>query len=520
MLALLLGLSLAQAADTPVYGRIFSHFENLTDLEAGARDILELTSFLESEEMVAEHDLHRAEHQAAWFAEHQPAVIRALQQPTIELGYHPHPTTPFTRVIEGMADLPWDQAVAAFAEFESCAVDFRTSEVDCSRPGGASLLQEIVGKPLTSVNNGGPHAVSTYVYREIYDIPTQLDTGSPSWDDVFGADTYLYWYMGQLVMKHPRAAQLTTWTDSPPAAVARSLPGEGPHVISLLGSDKMAAPSANEYLNENWVPGRSTPESLRVPASQRNPAGKRQQWIERYRRHARDLARLAQRSGGEILGPTRLLELVHPPIEPLSRADLLDLARQLNAHSGRQLPLGLPVGERVISLADAWEGLARALVSYRDGGALPESVIAQGIDGPIGDLVGPRQMMRGHREPLEGETLLAAIPRIEERVAFELVVPEGAAPLYASEALILMARLLLRVESDDELGPIPRTELPLRLDPEGARLSSTSRGPQSAAGARGARGRGRGGPAATSRWDGYTLLQWWTAKPARWREEG
>jgi hypothetical protein len=508
-------------AAEPLYFRVFSHYENIVDVEEGVDDIRAQTDALRSLGLVAEHNVHRGEHQAAWWADHAPDVIDRLREPSVSLAYHPHPMRPFTDTIIGMSNLPWDQAVAAFTEFESCAVDFGTGAVDCKRPGGAVAARQIIGKPFDSVCDGGPWAVATYVWTKVFGIPTQLDTGVPQLDGLFGDGTYAYWYMGQLVLKHPNVAQVTVWDQRTTGDVLAQLPGDGPKIVTLLGSDKLHFPEGNEYASERWTAGASVAQ-LRPTPDLLTPPGKRLVWLEKFKSFAKAFAKEATRTGGAVVTGRTLLDRVAPVSERLTRAELDRAAAAWVAATTDRPPLGVDVDGRVLSSADVYDGLARALVAYRDRGEPPASVDVPGtLLGPIGDQTGARAVGAA-RGPVTGKALLAAIPAKTDRVPYQLTVADaGSDPILATEAVWLMAKLYASIAAGSGVpATIDRPTVSLRLEPLGApplRLARKGGGEGRPAAGAPPRGGARPTTGATSRWDWYTELQWWTAKPARWR---
>jgi hypothetical protein len=141
--------------------------------------------------------------------------------------------------------------------------------------------------------------------------------------------------------------------------------------------------------------------------------------------------------------------------------------------------------------------------------------------GPIGDQTGARAVGAA-RGPVTGKALLAAIPAKTDRVPYQLTVADaGSDPILATEAVWLMAKLYASIAAGSGVpATIDRPTVSLRLEPLGApplRIARKGGGEGRPAAGAPPRGGARPTTGATSRWDWYTELQWWTAKPARWR---
>lgn len=496
--ALAMALLIAAApavADEPVYVRPFSHWENIAAPEDGADIMRRQMAIIDKLDVRVELNFHRGEFQAAWMAIHAPDVVSKIKQHRYEVAYHPHPVRPFTDIVAGMSNMSWDDAVAAYTDLERCAVDYATAEVDCSRPGGAEVVKSVFGKPLVGVANGGPDAVATYVYKHVLGIPTQLDSGTASYDDIFG-DAYMYWYMGQLVFKNPGFARWKVFAERPVGPAVAALPGEGPHLLSVVVSDKLWNTTINEQIDAAWYQGATLAS---VAPTNRSPVGKVNAWLDRYERVLRDLKGQAKRSGGGYLHTSEVLALVHPVEETLSAAELHTAAEAYLAQTAQRPPLGVSAGPgKVISLTDLYEGLVKSLAAYRETGAVPAQVTTTGLLGPIGDRAVPGGAGQG---TLAASDLLVALPQLTDRVPIRVDVGGAGGSIYATEMLWLLSRLYVQVRDGTPDAALQRSSSVLRLEPQGSPIP-TQRSDTAKRG---------------SRFDGYTVLQYWTAKPVRWR---
>ena len=235
MILLLCGLSLGQ--DAPVYGYRFAHFENISDPERGAANIRRHLEMAQEQDVPLEAYLHRGEHQAAWFAEHAPDVIEALRDPErVSLAYHPHGIRPFTDLNAEVKTLIWDKAVHRFHQLETCAIDFTTAAVDCSKKGGVAALTDLVGRSVTAVAYNGVDAVSTYVHRHMLGIPVRGGSKSPM-VSFEGPPVDLYWHMGALVISLESSSRLGNFVDEEDLAALSTLRGAEPRLFGFLASD-------------------------------------------------------------------------------------------------------------------------------------------------------------------------------------------------------------------------------------------------------------------------------------------
>lgn len=490
----------------PIYPRFFSHIEFLEDREASADAIVKQARLLSARGIPAEQNLHRGEVQAAWFAQHRPEVIELLRDPAIDLAYHPHPMRPYTDLIRRFADLPWDEAVVAFSEFERCEVDFSSGTMDCSRSGGLQRLEEVIGRPVTGVCNGGPDAIPGFVFGHQRGIPIRLgdgvdraaDPSQPKAEPLFGRETYAIWYMGQLVLRHPAGAR-TLMMDVSVATTTRmieALDPTIPHIFGVLGSDKISAPGANEAADARYRQG-VTLEQLRPGPDLLTPPGK----VASYWSNLGPMLDYLQREVGRR-PPSRFIrnadlpQLFVPAADTLSRAELKMLADMLAVDA--PLPIELPVGDRTVSLADAWQGLSGALLIWQGIGALPDTVAVGGLLGPIGDPLLPGPPDPARRAPVLPLALLGQLKvgLKADRVSYELAGAPGQDPIFAAEQLRLFAELYRQVDAGGSPGPLTRPLAPPTLVPAGAPVKA---------------------PALRRRWGWYTAMQYWTAKRARWR---
>lgn len=502
----------AAGAKQPLYPRFFSHFEYLEDRDASADAILRQSRLLVGRDIPAQQNLHRGEVQAAWFAEHRPEVLDVLRRPGVELAYHPHPMRPYTDLVAKMAELPWDEAVLAYAELERCAVDFSTGTLDCSRPGGLAALEQVLGREVTGVCNGGPDAIPGFVYAHQQHIPVRLAGGidkiepDGGREPIFGRNTYAFWYMGQLVIRH------FPWARNPmmdvTAATTRglldALDPTVPHLFGVLGTDKVNAPGANAAADRLYQPG-MTLEQLRPAPNLLTPPGKVEAYWRSFGGMLDELEKeVKHRPGSRFVGDADLPGLFVPPADTLSRAELRTLATTLlslpapTSNVATALPLELTLPDRTVSLGDAWQGLHAALRTHRDTRVLPEQVVVGGLLGPIGDPVPLPTPDPARRTPVPTADLLAALPAPSDRVAYSLSLSPGQDPALANEQLLLFARLFLDLDAGVAPLTLDRPTTVPGMVPQGVVVA--------------------GGPRALrQRWHWYTATQYWTAKRARWR---
>lgn len=492
----------ARSAGPPLWVRVFSHFEYLADRDASAAAIRRQAALLAELGIPAEQNLHRGEIQAAYFAERAPDVLEALR--AHEIAYHPHPMPPYRDRTDALRDLPWDEAVAKFRELERCAVDFSTGALDCDRVGGAAAVTALLGEPLVAVCDGGPYAVSGYVWRTDYGIRTRLGSSDQRRTEdeaeaargLFGEDVAAYWYMGALVWKNTLATKVNPDPADVSAMVAGAR-GDGPVVIAVVGTDKVAWPGANEYAAELWRPG-MRPEDLIPPPDRLWPTSRREAYWQRFAATLRLLRdEVRRRPGSRFLTPTDALALAEAPTGTWTRADVTDAARRLSGGFDRP-PLETLVAGRPWSLVDVWEGLARAVVAWRTTGRLPDRVEITGILGPVGDpMTAPAPGDPARRRAVAPDVLAAAVPDAFDRVPWALSVGPDQDEVLPAEQIVLLARLVVALDADGT-GAIDR--------PTTAPWVVPSDLPERRPGFR------------TRRWGFYTELQYWTAKRVRWKE--
>ncbi|MFT5680879.1 MAG: hypothetical protein ACI8RZ_001785 [Myxococcota bacterium] len=491
---LMIGLSQGQEA-SPLYGYRFGHFENIADPQRSAENVRRHLELARQQGVPLEAYLHRGEHQAAWYAEHAPDVLTALRDPSITLSYHPHGVRPFTDLVNDLKSLTWDEAVAGFERLETCAIDYTTSAVDCTQKGGAAAVVEILGRPLSAVAYAGVDAVATYVHTQRLGIPVRGDSKKPM-GTFSGPPVDLYWHMNTLVISLQDDAKLEGYVDRDQVIALRSLTGPGARLFGMLATDKVERHDINALIDERYQPGISTFSAVRPADSELNATRKIDRYWSRQTSALSDADSLLVRpTGGTWVTSATVIDMVHPPAEILTTADLdVGTAAVASGLGGLEVALS----DRQISYADLYAGLRDALVAWRVDGALPESVSVAGILGPIGEpLTGPWPTGgAAARQPVAVEVLidaLAAAP--SDRVAYTLPVGEGQDPLTPVEQLIAMASAWRALHAATPLSHIPRLDTAPWPIPSGVRGGNRTN---------------------LSRWDWYTRLQFWTTKRARW----
>ncbi len=492
---LMSGLSQGQDA-APLHGYRFGHFENISDPERSANNVRRHLATAERLGVPIEAYLHRGEHQAAWYALHAPDVIEALRAPGVTLAYHPHGVHPFTDLAEALYALPWDEAVAGFTRLETCAVDYTTAAMDCTRRGGAAAVAEILDRPISAVAYSGVDAVATWVYTRVLGIPVVGDSKEPM-ATFSGPPVDLYWHMGALVISVPAEAKIEGYAEQERVLALRRLAGPGPRLFSMLASDKADRHDVNDLIDQRYQPGVSTFATVRPAPSELNPTRK----IERYWSLQESAlrtadAQLVRATGGRWVTSESLLAMVEPPAELLSAA-LLDEGAA--AVAGGLGGVEVTLSDRWISHADLYEGLRDALLAWRTTGALPESVTVSGILGPIGEPLAAPWPVGGAaaRQPVAVETLLAALAGAPaDRVPYTLSVGADQDPLTPVEQLMALAVAYRAAHAGTPLSHISRSADAPWPVPDGVRGGRRTN---------------------LSRWDWYTRLQFWTTKRARWR---
>lgn len=491
---LLMGSGLGQEA--PLHGYRFGHFENISDPQRSAENVRRHLEHARRAGVPLEAYLHRGEHQAAWYAAHAPDVIASLQDASVTVAYHPHGVKPFTDLVAALKSLTWDEAVAGFERLETCAIDYTTAAVDCSRTGGAAAVSEILGRPISAVAYSGIDAVATYVFTHRLSIPVRGDSKSPM-GSFSGPPVDLYWHMGALVISLQPDAKLGGYSDQDAVSALRSLSGASPRLFGMLASDKAELHTVNALINERYRPGVSTLSSVRPSDAELNPARKVERYWSLQESALSEAERLLIRpTGGSWMTSDTLLEQVHPPAETLSQADLMIGTAVVATGLGG---LEVTLADRHISYADLYEGLRAALLAWRADGALPMSVSAAGILGPIGEpLTGPWPSGgAAAREAIPVDALLDALAAAPaDRVPYTLRCAAGQDPLTPVEQLVAMAATWRSIHADTPLTVVERMATAPWPIPQGVRGGHRTN---------------------LSRWDWYTRLQFWTTKRARWR---
>jgi len=260
-LFVLFPLGIAQAAK--LYVKPFFHFENVLKPEAGIHDVTEQLEALQSRGLPAEIYFFRSEHQTQY---DDPELNQLLdlgglyEEGGFELAYHPHPMSPFIDYQDSLMNLYFNDAVSAFTEFETYPMDMYTGMLDVNSQGQYGGLQGLInrydGLVPSIVSYGRLNAVASYVYGPYgFGIPMLLDSKSGTYDLfanlLTGETVYAYLYMGQLVFSHPEQSKLGLWSGNDDVSniidTLRNDSSSSKHIISILGTDKVAAVNQNEW---------------------------------------------------------------------------------------------------------------------------------------------------------------------------------------------------------------------------------------------------------------------------------
>lgn len=475
----------------PWVGYRFGHFENITDPQRSSDNIRRHIALSQSLNVPIEAYLHRGEHQSAWFEANAPQTLEALRDPLVSIAYHPHGIRPFSDLVSALHDRPWEEAVAGFEQLERCAVDYTTAAVNCQQVGGLQAVIDIVGRPVDSVAFSGLSAVSTQVYRHVFGIVVQGDSKSRRVSFV-GEDVDVYWYMDSLVISVPARARIAGYAGADAIDALSQRSQDRTHLFSMLATDKVEYSAANRLVDQRYRPNISTFDDVRPQSSEWIPSRKIEQYWTLQEQALRAASDMLTASGGDWVNSADLLSLVRPSAEVLTLADL----DQGCAAFDPSLPhVEIPLTDRHISLADLYGGLRTTLLHWNTHRQLPEEVHVGFILGPTGDL-----RASGERTPPPPTSTAAFLEALAShstaQIPWALTVDSNQPPLNPVEQLEAMVRLYTSIRQGAPLDLLPRPDQSPWPVPGGI----------------------RGGKRTDlSRWDGYTMLQYWTTKRARWR---
>lgn len=530
--------------DKPIYVRVLFHFENTTNIAEAADDVLAQVEIVDRLGLPGEVDMHRGEHHARWYEQNRPDVLSAILASDLQLGYHPHMIEPFQSRVDELTDLSWDDAVAGQRDLAGCPIEFLSGEVDesCGRDtGGLARLRSIMGTEqfVGITSDGGINAVPTYVFSKDYGISVQT-TGS--YRTFPTPDTPFFWFMGTLVITGSAINKDDWWaTYDQLEPELDAISGSEIGYITVLGSDKLRAPSLQDWAVEHYVEGDTDMFDLYPPecASQRDcPEGGDDPaladcWCvsdppdlddcmpgigfasetciaEYFTRFDQLLRDLQANPRVEFVGPRELFNRVHPAGASLSPDDLSDAATRLVRVYERTTPEGEPprppvevqAGETFISLTNLYEALLRSLQRYRDNGSFPQNAIAQGeILGPPAE---PQQCNSRSLPTVDipASRLVNRLNLDSEFVPVEvsLTLDAGEQTLGAAEILYLLAKMYLELEENGgQMGAVAVARPPIRPCP-----------------------RPTGAPGdddeQLSAWEWHTAIQHWTTKRTDFQE--
>ncbi len=415
---------------------------------------------------------------AEMIQEIDPTLIALLKEKStaklLALGHHGANRPPRPMPIDRVRGQNWEEDVKAILNYESCALDPVTGQLDCSRPGGLkNMTENIFKQPLFSTGRFFQASIlyATKQFGVKMAVGLQDNTGAPRGDA---------WFLG--ILNRPDGVvispeMLMRWaqggTSPLPALEQRiaSLDKSRIRLVSLLIHDT------------DFFRNRTTAQTEQI-------------W-QKYE----EFLKWALARGYQIVSVEDLYNMALDDRErTITKAELQKIAefytKQVEGTSPHYPPDYIDLGNDYFSLADAWQALAQALAHYQQKGSLPDSVVAKDILGPT-VLVKLETMPRtiSADDILKSATVEAS--RLKDRVPSSVKLEQAMIEINASEHLYLMAKEFLSLLAGAptpveifKIGMISKNVEAIRSDPNDPRVR---------------------------RADPLTKQQFWTFKPARWK---
>jgi len=407
-----------------------------------------------------------------------PALIELLQAKSaarqIVLGHHGANRPPHPMPIERVRGQNWEEDVQAILNYESCALDPMTGQLDCSRPGGLkNMIENIFKQPIFSTGRFFQASIlyATKQFGVKMAVGLQDNTGAPRGDA---------WFLG--ILNRPDGLAIS------PEMIVRWAQG-GASPLPALEQRIAALDKSRIRLVSLLI--HDTDFFRRRTASQED-----QIW-QKYE----EFIQWALARDFKIVSLEEIYAMAIDDRErTITKAELQKIAefyvKQVEGSSPHYPPDYIDLSRDYFSLADAWQALAQALAHYRQTGLLPNQITAK-------DILGPTVLVKLEttRRTISPDDILksAAVERskLTDRVPSSVKLEQASIEINASEHLYLMAKEFLSLLSGS---PAPVEVFPISMISKNVEaIRSDPNDPR------------------VGRADPLTKQQFWTFKPARWK---
>ncbi|MHB8873617.1 MAG: hypothetical protein ACYC8T_08015 [Myxococcaceae bacterium] len=386
----------------------------------------------------------------------------------LTLNHHGANRPPSPMLIDRVKGQDWETDVATARDYERCALDAATGQLDCARVGGLKAMSDTtLGAPLWSTGRFFQASIllAAKSYGLTLGVGLRENTGAPR-DDA--------WFLG--VLNRPDRVTIT------PEVVAR-----------------WAAGGASPLADLDALVAALDPSRIRMVSLLAHDGdffkGKTSDQQEAYWKRYEDVIGWAASKGHRAVRLDQLFGMAaddrrRTVTQTQARAIAKTYVAAVDAASPAVPPLVVEVDGDTFALADAWEALARMLEAHQRSGSLPDAV-------DTSDLLGPTQNVPARSAPVEASgsdvarSASGALAAASDRVPAQTRV--GGTDVNASEHLYLLAKALMTVDEGQGAVRTPGVDLLAR---EVAAIGAS--------------------PASPGRADALTKLQFWTYKPARW----
>ncbi len=376
----------------PILVMFYHHWDNPDIRERSVAAIRTVTDLYERHGVRAHYGFVAAVLQELW--EDSPQTVEKIIRLRMPIGYHGgagHADVGPVGHPQDTRNMTWEEAVRALWAFETNTLDVETRLSIPGRVGGYLAIQSILGVvplPTDARGTGRMDTPGEFVLARMgagsYSVaaPFDLDASILSFlterqlspDSDYGVPpTY---YGKPFGLDAPMLADPLSWF----ATLAHNLPEERTYVVQCIthaGFDPAAQDRLLSFLSDH-------PDDFRVT----HPDPEGAQWrpensaLAFYRRTygIQSLADLLDREEPPTPQPTRMTTA-----EVGKAADAVLSTSLLNTHDGdfAEPPEFVELGHRRLSLADAFQALARALAHWARHGELPGELSLPFIHGPV-----------------------------------------------------------------------------------------------------------------------------------------
>lgn len=407
-----------------------------------------------------------------------PALIKLLKEKSeaklVTLGHHGANRPPHPMPIERVKGQNWEEDVQAILDYESCALDPVTGQLDCSRPGGLkNMIENVFKQPIFSTGRFFQASIlyATKQFGVKMAVGLQDNTGAPRGDA---------WFLG--ILNRPDTIAI-----SPEMIVRWAFRGPSP-LQGLEGRiaalDKSRIRMVSLLIHDtDFFRGRTVAQAEQI-------------W-QRYE----EFVKWALARGYQIVSLEDLYDLAVDDRErTISKTELQKIAefyiKQVEGLSPHYPPDYIDLGSDYFSLADTWQALAQALAHYQKTDSLPDQVVAK-------DILGPTVLIKLEttRRAISADDILRSavteVSRLKDRVPSSVKLEQAGVEINTSEHLYLMAKEFLHLLSG--------SPMPVEI----FKISIISKNVE-------AIGPNPNDPR-VGRADPLTKQQFWTFKPARWK---